>query len=186
VDTIEKGAPGFKNYSALYEQMSRPIDAMRFLQSRNLTDTQGNVRLGQLDTLLKAIRREKGKPGYREADSVTDEQLKALETLRDDMRLASRIDLGKARGSDTSVNMFTNSKLLDMAQGAAAKVAGSAGVGLGGLLTGGFDGGLLAGGAAKMFSEAASKRAIARAAATRDKTLDYLDNRLLNPYGRGN
>ncbi|MBB2170470.1 lytic transglycosylase domain-containing protein, partial [Gluconacetobacter aggeris] len=37
VDTIEKGAPGFKNYSALYEQMSRPIDAMRFLQSRNLT-----------------------------------------------------------------------------------------------------------------------------------------------------
>ncbi|MBO1360945.1 hypothetical protein J2D73_14235, partial [Acetobacter sacchari] len=123
-------------------------------------------------------------PGVREADSVTDEQIQALTDLRDDMRLASRIDLGKARGSDSSVNLFTNSKLLDMAQGAAAKIAGSAGVGLGGLLTGGIDGGMLAGYGGKLLSEAASRRAAARAATTRDKTLGYLDNMLVNPYGR--
>ncbi|MBO1362104.1 hypothetical protein J2D73_20215, partial [Acetobacter sacchari] len=77
-DTIEQGAPGFQNYAKAYEELSRPIDAMRFLQSRNLTDAQGNVNLKQLDNLLKTISREKGKPGVREADSVTDEQIQAL------------------------------------------------------------------------------------------------------------
>lgn len=185
-DAIEEGAPGFKAYAQRYEELSRPIDAMRFLQSRNLTDTQGNVRLGQLDTLLKAIRREKGKPGYREADSVTDEQLKALETLRDDMRLASRIDLGKARGSDTNINLTTSGRVADMAQGIAGKLAGAAGVGLGGALTGGMEGGAVGTMLGNALAAGASRRVAGRLANTQAATYDALDNMLLNPGRRGN
>lgn len=185
-DAIEEGAPGFKAYAQRYEELSRPIDAMRFLQSRNLTDTQGNVRLGQLDTLLKAIRREKGKPGYREADSVTDEQLKALETLRDDMRLASRIDLGKARGSDTNINLTTSGRVADMAQGIAGKLAGAAGVGLGGALTGGIEGGAVGTMLGNALAAGASRRVAGRLANTQAATYDALDNMLLNPARRGN
>ena len=185
-DAIEEGAPGFKAYAQRYEELSRPIDAMRFLQSRNLTDTQGNVRLGQLDTLLKAIRREKGKPGYREADSVTDEQLKALETLRDDMRLASRIDIGKARGSDTNINLTTSGRVADMAQGIAGKLAGAAGVGLGGALTGGIEGGAVGTMLGNALAAGASRRVAGRLANTQAATYDALDNMLLNPVRRGN
>ncbi|GEB38314.1 hypothetical protein GLI01_23490 [Gluconacetobacter liquefaciens] len=185
-DAIEEGAPGFKAYAQRYEELSRPIDAMRFLQSRNLTDTQGNVRLGQLDTLLKAIRREKGKPGYREADSVTDEQLKALETLRDDMRLASRIDIGKARGSDTNINLTTSGRVADMAQGIAGKLAGAAGVGLGGALTGGIEGGAVGTMLGNALAAGASRRVAGRLANTQSATYDALDNMLLNPARRGN
>lgn len=181
-DAINSGAPGFDRYLQQYEELSRPIDAMRHLQSANLTNANGDVNLSKLDTYVKDIRRNRMKPGIRDSDSVTDEQLQALEDLRDDFRLEMRKDLGKARGSDTNVNLFTNSKMLDMAQGAAAKIAGAAGVGLGGVLTGGLDGGLLAAVAGKYAAEAAAKRAIMRAAITKEKTLNYLDNALVNPY----
>lgn len=177
---------GFKAYAQRYEELSRPIDAMRFLQSRNLTDTQGSVRLGQLDTLLKAIRHEQGKPGYREADSVTDEQLKALETLRDDMRLASRIDLGNARGSDTNANLMISGRVADMAQGIAGKLAGATGVGLGGALTGGIEGGAVGTMLGNALAAGASRRVAGRLANTQSATYDALDNMLLNPGRRGN
>ncbi|MGO2958770.1 MAG: transglycosylase SLT domain-containing protein [Acetobacter sp.] len=181
-DAINSGAPGFDRYLQQYEELSRPIDAMRHLQSANLTNANGDVNLSKLDTYVKTLRRNRMKPGIRDSDAVTDEQLQALEDLRDDFRLEMRKDLGKARGSDSSVNLFTNSKMLDMAQGAAAKIAGAAGVGLGGALTGGLDGGLLAAAAGKYAAEAAAKRATIKAAITREKTLDYLDNALVNPY----
>ncbi|WP_051626029.1 lytic transglycosylase domain-containing protein [Kozakia baliensis] len=172
-DVIENGAPGFKKYASAYEELSRPIDAMRFLQSRNLTDAQGNVRLGQLDTMLKAIRREKGKPGVRDADSVNEEQIEALEKLRDDMRLASRIDLGKARGSDTNVNLTTSGRVARMAQGVAPKLA----AGAAGMVEGGALGGLLANGAAKVVEN----RMLGRMANTQAATYDAIDNMLINP-----
>ncbi|GBQ10336.1 lytic transglycosylase domain-containing protein [Acetobacter cerevisiae] len=181
-DAINSGAPGFDRYLQQYEELSRPIDAMRHLQAANLTNSNGDVVLNRLDTYVKTLRRNRMKPGVRDSDAVTDEQLQALEDLRDDFRLEARKDLGKARGSDTNVNLFTNSKMLDMAQGASAKIAGAAGVGLGGALTGGWDGGLLAAAAGKTLADAAARRAAARAAITKDKTLNYLDNMLANPY----
>lgn len=181
-DAINSGAPGFDRYLQQYEELSRSIDAMRHLQSANLTNANGDVNLSNLDTYVKTLRRNRMKPGIRDSDAVTDEQLQALEDLRDDFRLEMRKDLGKARGSDSSVNLFTNSKMLDMAQGAAAKIAGAAGVGLGGALTGGLDGGLLAAAAGKYAAESAAKRAAIKAAITKEKTLDYLDNALVNPY----
>lgn len=63
---------------------------------------------------------------------MTDEQLQALEDLRDDMRLASRIDLGRARGSDTNVNLMTTGRVAGMAQGVAPKLAAMTGGSIGG------------------------------------------------------
>ncbi|MBO1360624.1 hypothetical protein J2D73_12580, partial [Acetobacter sacchari] len=117
-------------------------------------------------------------PGVREADSVTDEQIQALTDLRDDMRLASRIDLGKARGSDTNINLTTTGRVAGMAQGYAPKIA----AGAAGALEGGALGGLLASAASKVVEN----RLLGRIANTQAKTYDALDNRLLNPYGRGN
>jgi len=172
-DQIEAGAPGFKTYLQHYEEMSRPIDAMRYLQGRKLTNAQGDVQLGKLDSFLDTIKRDQGKPGARPADSVTPEQFKALEDLRDDMRLHSRIDLGKARGSDTNVNLMTSGKVAKMAQGFAPKLAAMGA----GSLEGGAFGGLLASGAAHLVE----RRLAGRLANTQDATMNYLDNALANP-----
>lgn len=172
-EQIDAGAPGFKTYLQHYEQMSRPIDAMRYLQGRKLTNAQGDVQLGKLDSFLDAIKRDQGKPGARAADSVTDEQFQALEDLRDDMRLHARIDLGKARGSDTNVNLLTSGKVAKMAQGFAPKLAAMGA----GSLAGGAFGGLLASGAAHLVE----RRLAGRLANTQDATMNYLDNALANP-----
>jgi len=183
-DTIEQGAPGFKAYAKSYEELSRPIDAMRFLQSRNLTNAQGDVQLGRLDSFIKSIRNEKGKPGYREADSVTPEQFKALENLRDDMRLASRIDLGKARGSDTNVNLLTTSRVAKMAQGVAPKLAAMTGGSLGAAIAGGPLAAPVGGWVGNALAGAVDRRIAGRLANTEAATLQAIDNRLLNPYAR--
>lgn len=184
-DQIEKGAPGFKGYLEQYEQLSRPIDAMRFLQSRNLTNANGDVQLGRLDAFIKATAKERGKPGYREADSVTDEQLKALEDLRDDMRLASRIDLGKARGSDTNVNLMTSGRVAGMAQGVAPKLAAMTGGSVGGALVGGPMAAPVGGFVGNMLAGAVDRRLAGRMANTQAATYDALDNMLLNPRAKG-
>ncbi|WP_051626137.1 transglycosylase SLT domain-containing protein [Kozakia baliensis] len=180
-EQIEKGAPGFKEYLGQYEQISRPIDAMRFLQSRNLTNANGDVQLGRLDAFIKATAKERGKPGYREADSVTPEQLKALEDLRDDMRLASRIDLGRARGSDTNVNLTTTGRIANMAQGMAPKLAAMGGGSIGGALVGGPMAAPVGGFIGNALAGVVDRRIAGRMANTQAATYDALDNMLLNP-----
>ena len=115
---IEQGAPGFGDYLQTYSQMSQPISSMEYLQSSFPTDAQGNVQLGRLDNFIKTINRGQAKPGINPADSISDQQMRGLTDLRDDLRLRSNIDLGKARGSDTAANVFTNSKVANMMQGA--------------------------------------------------------------------
>ncbi len=44
-NVIEAGAPGFKNYMGQFENLSRPINGMQYLQNLNLTDTSGNTTL---------------------------------------------------------------------------------------------------------------------------------------------
>jgi len=183
-DAIEGGAPGFKGYLSRYEEASRPIDAMGYLQARKLTNAQGEVQLGKLDSFLGTIKRDQNKPGYREADSVTKEQLDALTTLRDDMRLASRIDLGKARGSDTNVNLATSSKVANMAQGLGPRLASMAGTGVTGEILGGPGGGAAGAMVGNALAGAVSRRIANRLANTQDATFNALDARLLNPSGR--
>jgi len=183
-DAIEGGAPGFKGYLSRYEEASRPIDAMGYLQARKLTNAQGEVQLGKLDSFLDTIKRDQNKSGYREADSVTKEQIDALTTLRDDMRLASRIDLGKARGSDTNVNLATSSKAANMAQGLGPRLASMAGTGVTGEILGGPGGGAAGAMVGNALAGAVSRRIANRLANTQDATLNALDGRLLSPRVR--
>lgn len=108
---IEKGAPGFTDYIKQYEELSRPINGMQALQNMQLTDAQGNIQLGRLNTNINALERQQKMPGARLADSVTDEQLDALKTLRDDFRRDSKSQLGKSLGSNTVQNLGTNQAL---------------------------------------------------------------------------
>jgi hypothetical protein len=180
---IEAGAPGFQNYLQQYSAMSKPIDAMEYLQGKLPTDAQGNVQLGRLDTFIKGINRSQAGSGYSQADSITPEQYQGLSDLRDDMRLGSRIDLGKARGSDTNVNLYTSGKIASMVQGATPKIA-SVITGTAGALTGApIEGGLIGFGAPMIANKLAQVQ-LARSAAVRAAAEGHLDNRLLNPYGR--
>lgn len=108
---IEKGAPGFTDYIKQYEELSKPINGMQALQNMQLTDAQGNIQLGRLNTNINALERQQKQPGARLADSVTDEQLDALKTLRDDFRRDSKSQLGKSLGSNTVQNLGTNQAL---------------------------------------------------------------------------
>lgn len=141
-DTIETGAPGFKSYVSEYANQSKPIDAMKFLQSSNLTDSNGNVTLQKVDALIKSIQKQQSAPGVQKASSVTDEQLKALNTLRNTLRAQSASFAGKALGSNTFQNLATNSRV--------AGVAGNPLVALGmsgaGALAGGVPGAIVGAG----------------------------------------
>ena len=106
--TIEGGAPGFRDYLAAYAQHSRPIEAMQHLQGLNVTDAQGKIVLGKLDGAIKAIEKQRGLPGPRTADSISDDQLQALRYLRDDLRREGNSALGKSLGSNTFQNLATN------------------------------------------------------------------------------
>ncbi|MBS0994768.1 lytic transglycosylase domain-containing protein [Gluconobacter cerinus] len=176
-NAIEEGASGFHGYLKQYEEMSRPIDAMRYLQSRNLTNANGEIQLGKLDGFIKSLEREQGKPGLRESDSVSPAQIERLKLLRDDMRLASRIDIGKARGSDTQANLVAQGRLAGMTQGLGANLASWAVGGAGGALLGGADGGVMG-----SLAAGAARRALEnRLANTQAATYEALDNALLNP-----
>ncbi|WP_162993453.1 hypothetical protein [Asaia bogorensis] len=171
-DQIDAGAFGFKIHLEHYEEVSRPIDAMRYPQGRKLADVQGNVQLSKLAGFLDAIEKEEEQTGKALADSVTPEQSKPLQDLRDDVCLASRIDLGKARGSDTNFDPMTTTRLAGVAQGAALKLAAMDV----GLIENGVFVGLLTNGAEQLVT----RRMISRMGNTQDATLTHLDNTLIN------
>jgi hypothetical protein len=114
-EAIEAGAPGFKSYVAEFAKQSKPIDAMKFLQSSNLTDSNGTVTLQKVDGLIKSIQKQQSAPGIQKASAVTDEQLKALNTLRNTLRAQAASFAGKALGSNTFQNLATNSRVAGVA-----------------------------------------------------------------------
>jgi hypothetical protein len=115
---IEQGAPGFGAYIKQYSEASRPIDAMRWLQGQNLTDQQGNIVLGKLDSAVKRLQAQRSKPGNGMADSVTADHIDTLTMLRDDMRREAAVNKTMPIGSPTAQNLAT-SKLVAGATGAA-------------------------------------------------------------------
>lgn len=104
---IEAVAPGFKDYLKTYAEHSRPIDEQNFLQSQKLVDSKGMVTLSRVQSTLDRIDGWRRKPGANPAKSISDDTYKALTDLRDDLKRAGQIDLGKARGSDTHQNFVT-------------------------------------------------------------------------------
>lgn len=119
---IEPAAPGFREYLNNFSAASRPIDAMRILQSHEprLYDTQGRMQLSRVQKMMNDIVLSRSAHGINPYKSIPDEMLARdgpLWALRDDLRrVASAEELARARGSDTAQNV------LDM-----VKSAGTAG-----------------------------------------------------------
>lgn len=137
---IEAGAPGYRNYMQAFANQSGPINAMEYLQSRNLTDASGNPTLASVDRTIKDVQRRQALPGAQNADALTDDQVQQLQDLRDDLRRQANLMKGKALGSNTAQN-FATSQATNMLTRPAARVVGGA---IGGAL-GGFPG-MVAGG----------------------------------------
>lgn len=108
---IEKGAPGFGDFIDQYSKLSAPIDGMNWLQKQGITitDGQGNITLAKIDGTIKALQKQQGAPGAREADGVTPDQYNALLALRENLRQAgAAVYKGKLPGSDTARNLGSN------------------------------------------------------------------------------
>lgn len=106
-ETIQKVAPGFKEYLKTYSDMSKPIDEQRFLQSLKIADVDGKITLGRVNSAIDKIDTLRKKPGANEAKSVSDTTYEALKSLQADLKRERNIDLGKARGSDSVQNLVT-------------------------------------------------------------------------------
>ena len=136
-ETIASGAPNYPQYMQQYADQSRAINAMEFLQGRNLTDAAGNTTLAKVDSAVKAAEQQRGiDPRRRPADALTDDQMSQLYMLRDDLRRQANETKGKALGSDTAQNFATSSVANNLlapaaragARAIALKVAESTGV----------------------------------------------------------
>ncbi len=110
-NAIERGASGYKDYLKTFSGMSEPINAMEFLQKNKITDNNGKVTLGKVQSVLDRLEKEKNKGGIQNAKHVSDEQIKALTALRDDLRRAGRTSHGKAIGSNTIQNDLAQKRL---------------------------------------------------------------------------
>jgi hypothetical protein len=114
---MDQEIPGYANARAAYAGASKPIDAMQYLQSLNLTDATGNVTLAKVQNALNSIKREVAKPGVRPAKTVTDAQIAALTAVRDDLLRASNTGLGRSAGSSTAQNLATQNLLNNLLPG---------------------------------------------------------------------
>lgn len=101
---IEKAAPGFKGYLKTYEDMSKPINEMEYLQSLNLADSKGVITLSKVQTAIDRIEKAQKAGGTNKQKSISKATMDGLYALRDDLKRSGNIDLGKARGSDTVQN----------------------------------------------------------------------------------
>lgn len=108
-DTIASGAPNYPEYMKQYAAQSKEINAMKFLQGRNLTDSNGDTTVAKVDSAIKAAERDRNlDPRQRPADALSDDQMNQLYTLRDDLRRQANTIKGKAFGSDTQQNFSTS------------------------------------------------------------------------------
>ena len=181
---IEKAAPGYAKYLAKYADMSKPVDAYKFLQSLHLTDTQGNVQLGRVESALRRIREGRTKPGARAEKSVSDKQVQLLENIRDDLKRSSRSAKGKAIGSNTFQNIatasFMNRALPGFLGKSAAKLGpqnlGAMAGGLLGFLNGGFEGAAIGGAGGSAAGRVINSLLSARNEEIRNRLIDALIN----------
>lgn len=168
---IESGAPGFKAYMQTHAEMSKPIDAARYLQSLNLTDSNGATRLPAVDSAIKNITKQQQLPGVPKAKWVSDDQLEQLERLRNALRMEAARGTGKPVNSTTFQNLATNSKV--------SQIAGSPLSAIGGALA--FDPSLVG----YLAGQAAGAGVKATLARSEDMVRRALAERLLNLTGKG-
>lgn len=179
---IEKAAPGFRDYLNTYSTMSKPIDQMRFLQGLNLTDAQGNIQLGKVQSALRNVQKMQGARGVNPAKSLTPDQIGVLTRLRDDLLRQKNTALGKPAGSPTvqnAINQYGLGRAGVYAGKANTTIGAIAGAMLGSHLPFGL-GEEAGAGLGAMLGNAAKNKIAARATAIRGE----LEKSMLNPgYG---
>ena len=123
-DSIQAAAPGFKEFLKTYSQLSRPVDAQRYLQGLDLTDqTSQRITLNKVKSAVNRIEKLRGSNGANEAKSISDEQLAMLKNLQTDLQREAHSSRGMAIGSNTFQNFATNQLIDTMMPGKLGAVA---------------------------------------------------------------
>lgn len=123
-DSIQGAAPGFKEFLKTYSQLSRPVDAQRYLQGLDLTDqTSQRITLNKVKSAVNRIEKLRGSNGANEAKSISDEQLAMLKNLQTDLQREAHSSRGMAIGSNTFQNFATNQLIDTMMPGKLGAVA---------------------------------------------------------------
>jgi hypothetical protein len=105
--SIEDAAPGFKDYLSKYADLSKPVDEAQYLQSLKLVGPNDHMTLGKVDNAITQIEKLRAKPGANPAKSISDQTMKSLYTLRDDLRQEDFSNQGRGPGSNTAQNLAT-------------------------------------------------------------------------------
>ena len=113
-NSIEGAAPGFKQGLADYADSSRPIDAMRYLQSKKYTTADDQVTLAKVTSALDDITKQQALPGPRDAKSVPQATIDSLQSLRADLLRQNNSRLGMQPGSNTFQNLGTAQAMSSM------------------------------------------------------------------------
>lgn len=182
-DSIQAAAPGFKEFLKTYSELSRPVDAQRYLQGLDLTDqTSQRITLNKVKNALTRIDKQRAAPGANEAKSISDDQLAMLRNLQADLQREAHSSRGMSIGSNTFQNFATNQLIDSMLPGKAGAIAPVTPSALGGALGYALGGNLGAGIGAVGAQQAAgiAGRAMnAQGPEIEARLIDYL----LNPRG---
>jgi hypothetical protein len=188
---INDAAPGFNDYMRTYSEMQRPLDEMRYLQSRNLTNMMDETTLAKVNGMLKDIEKQRNAPGIKLPDSLSPETMEKLRVLHDQMQRENlTMTAGKDLGSNTFQHLATNTvagkiaghvgnALVSTGAGMAIDLAAGGG-GYGGALTGAAASGVLKGYAAKQAAKATAQQEVGHQMLMRE-----LRDRLLNIDNKG-
>lgn len=117
LDVMQKLSPEYGEARATYAAMSQPVNAMEALQSLKLTDARGNMTLAKVQSAITGLERARAAPGVNSAKAVTDEQLKTLTAIRDDLLRQDKLGGGKSVGSNTYQNLATDNILSTLMPG---------------------------------------------------------------------
>jgi hypothetical protein len=104
---IQKGAPKYSDYMKQWSDLSKPIDAMEFLQKyqtgpRKLTNGTGYLQFNKVQKLLDDIYQGQKANGAHPANSLSDEHIQNIVNVRNELAaddLKNR--MAAVRGSDT-------------------------------------------------------------------------------------
>lgn len=137
-DAITQAAPGFDQYIQTYANMSRPIDAQKFLQAKDLTDATGTqFSLNKMKNLMQGIQKLQSAPGANPAQSIGPEQMAGLQAIHMDLQRQANSMLGTGKNSATAQLLSGQANINNLLRGTVAHVsAPSIGAAVGGLAGG--------------------------------------------------
>lgn len=122
---ISGAAPGYAGFREQVRTTAEPVEAMRYLQNLRLTDANGKVTLGAVNSAVETIEKARAKAGNSAAKSISPETMEQLYALRDDLRRAENVYKDAPRGSPTAPHLVTSKIAGDM--GAPMAIAGALG-----------------------------------------------------------